>query len=238
MWMSAFGSDLLQRGADAVEIASDGDVVGRDLLAFAIEEEDVGLADRGADDIGALGGADDGVGDLRIGDKHVLDLARQVDHHRLADAERQKPHRALDDGSVAGAQVARGRALRHQRQGGDDRERRGADRLGPQRSLRYSPRSCLPSPKSLLACRHRRRDDRTAPRSPCRHGDRRSTAGARSHRRGCAARATAFRSAARAQASRPAPASAPASRSCRQRPSGRPSPRPSDRSREPECCPG
>ncbi len=149
MWMSAFGSDLLQRGADAVEIASDGDVVGRDLLAFAVEEEDVGLADRGADDIGALRGADDRVGDLRIGDEHVLDLARQVDHHRLADAERQKPHRALDDGGVAGAQIARGRGrtLRHQRQGGDDRERRGADRLGPQRSPGYSRRSCLPSPQ-------------------------------------------------------------------------------------------
>ena len=40
------GSDLPQRGAHAVEIALDRDVIGRDLLAGGIEEHDVGLADR------------------------------------------------------------------------------------------------------------------------------------------------------------------------------------------------
>ena len=81
---------LLQRGAHAVEVARDRDVVGRDLLAGGIEEDDVGLADRGADDVGALRRADHGVGDLRIGDQHILDVARQVDHDRFADAERQE----------------------------------------------------------------------------------------------------------------------------------------------------
>ena len=81
---------LPQRGAHAVEIALDGYVIGGDLLAGGIEEHDVGLADRRADDVGALRRADDGVGDLRIGNQHVLDIARQVDHDRLADAQRKK----------------------------------------------------------------------------------------------------------------------------------------------------
>ena len=81
---------LLQRGAYAVKVALDGDVVGGDLLARGIEEHDVGLADRGADDVGALRGADDGVCDLGIGDQHILDVARQVDHDRFADAERKE----------------------------------------------------------------------------------------------------------------------------------------------------
>jgi hypothetical protein len=45
---------LLQRGAHAIEIAFDGDVVCRDLLARRIEEHDVGLTDRRADDVGAM----------------------------------------------------------------------------------------------------------------------------------------------------------------------------------------
>ena len=90
MWMSEFGSDLLQRGAHAIEVAGDGDVIGRDLLARRIKEHDVGLADGCADDIGALGGADDGVGDLRIGNQHILDVARQVEHDGFADPERNR----------------------------------------------------------------------------------------------------------------------------------------------------
>ena len=90
MWMSEFGSDLLQRGAHAIEVARDRDVIGRDLLARRIEEHDVGLADGRADDIGALGGADDGVGDLGIGNQHILDVARQVDHDGFADPERNR----------------------------------------------------------------------------------------------------------------------------------------------------
>ena len=81
---------LLQRGAHAVEIARDRDVVGGDLLAGGIEEHDIGLADGGADDVGALRRTHDGVGDLGIGDQHILDVARQVDDDRLADAERQE----------------------------------------------------------------------------------------------------------------------------------------------------
>ena len=81
-----------QRGAHAVEIALDRDVIGRDLLAGGIEEHHVGLADRGADDIGALRRAHHRVRDLGIGDQHILDLARQIDDHGFADAERQETH--------------------------------------------------------------------------------------------------------------------------------------------------
>ena len=82
---------LPERGAHAIQIALDRDVIGRDLLAVGIEEHDVGLADRRADDVGALRRAHHGVGDLGIGDQHVLDVARQVDNHGFSDAERQKP---------------------------------------------------------------------------------------------------------------------------------------------------
>ena len=81
---------LLQRRAHAVEVARHRDVEAGDLPAFGVEEKDVGLADRDADHVGAARRAHHRVGDLRIGDQHVLDVARQVDHHRLADAERHE----------------------------------------------------------------------------------------------------------------------------------------------------
>src|SRR5215510_9363545 len=84
------GQRLLDRGAQSVEIALHRDVETGELLALGVEEEHAGLSDRGADDVGAAGRADDCVGDLRIGHQHVLDVARQVDHHRLADAERDE----------------------------------------------------------------------------------------------------------------------------------------------------
>ena len=92
------GQGLLQRGAHAVEITFDRDVVGSDLLAIAIEKHHVGLAYRAADDVGPLRGANDGIGDLRIGDQHILHVARQVDDHGLADAERQEAHLDRADG--------------------------------------------------------------------------------------------------------------------------------------------
>ena len=98
--MSEFGQHLLDRRADAVEIARDGDVEAGRSACLGIEEEHVGLADRDADDVGAARGAHDGVGDLGIGDQHILDVARQVDDDRLADAER---HRVRSD--VAGRDV-------------------------------------------------------------------------------------------------------------------------------------
>ena len=139
IWISALGSVCLQRGAHAVEVALDRDVVGGDLLARGIEEYDVGLADRGADDVGALRRTHHGVGDLGIGDQHILDVARQVDHDRLADAERQEArvHLAVGGNGRRDAIVARhhGRQRRIERQRCDGRKRQGADQKGPHRRL-------------------------------------------------------------------------------------------------------
>ena len=93
-----------QRRADAIEVALDGNVIGRDLVAVGVEEHDIGLADRGADDVGALRRADHGVGDLGVGDQHVLGFARQIHHGGLADAERKVAgsHRAERAGHERG----------------------------------------------------------------------------------------------------------------------------------------
>ena len=133
--------DLPERGAHAVEVAGDGDVIGGDLAAGGVEEHDVGLADRGADDIGALRRADHGVGDLGIADQHVLDLARQVDHDRLADAERQEARvhgagrRGRHGGRWRGAIVAGDDRRQHrvERQRGDGRIGQGAGEERPHR---------------------------------------------------------------------------------------------------------
>ena len=108
----------------------------------ASKKIDVGLADRDADDVGAARRADDRVGDLGIGDQHVLDVARQVDHDRFADAERHEARaRVAADhldrrgrgiaprGSAAGARPVAARRAR----GDQRREQRGAD----QRRVRH-----------------------------------------------------------------------------------------------------
>ena len=96
------GNDLLDRRADAVEVAGDRDIEAGHLPAVGVEEKHVGLADRDADDVGAARRADHGVGDLRIGDQHVLDVARQIDDHRLADAERHRARAEIAGGDVDG----------------------------------------------------------------------------------------------------------------------------------------
>ena len=80
--------DLFDCGADTVEAARYRNVEADHLLAFGVEEKHVGLADLDADDVGTPRGADDGIRDLWIGDKNVLDIARKVDHHGFSDAKR------------------------------------------------------------------------------------------------------------------------------------------------------
>jgi hypothetical protein len=48
------------------------------------------LSDRDADHVDAARGADHRVGNLGIGDQHVLDVGRQVNGDRFADAERNE----------------------------------------------------------------------------------------------------------------------------------------------------
>ena len=99
---------LLQHRAHAVEVARDRDVEAGDLPAVGVEEIDVGLADRDADQVGAARRAHDRVGDLRLRDQHVLDVARQVDHHRLADAELHEARRGIASRPPGSARARRG----------------------------------------------------------------------------------------------------------------------------------
>ena len=105
-------------------VAADFDVVGRHLVAVGVEEDDVGLPRRDPDEVGAARGADDGIGNRRVGDKNILRVARQIDHGRAADAKR-KETRAVR----TGAQWTRAfgsRRLRHKSaQEREQREGRG-----------------------------------------------------------------------------------------------------------------
>jgi hypothetical protein len=82
--------DLLDRGADAVEIARDGDIEAGQLLAFRIEEENVGLSDFVADHVSAARRADHRIGDPRVCNQNVLNVAGKIDHHRFSDAKRNR----------------------------------------------------------------------------------------------------------------------------------------------------
>ena len=81
---------LFEDRLQPAEVALHRDVETGDLAAFGIEEEHVGLADLDADEIGAARRANDGIGDRRIGDENILDIARQIEHDRFADAERNE----------------------------------------------------------------------------------------------------------------------------------------------------
>ena len=65
---------LLERRAHAIEVTRHGNIKASDLLAVGIEEKNVGLPDRDTDHVGAPRRTDDGVGDLGIGNQHVLDV--------------------------------------------------------------------------------------------------------------------------------------------------------------------
>ena len=202
--MSAFGSSLLQRRADAVEVARHRDVEAGDLLAFGVEEVNVGLADLDADDVGAARRADDRVGDLRIGDQHVLDVARQIDHHRLADAERHEARlrlRADDlrprrDGAPTPARPRARRGREHAREQPQRDKRRRVSMSNSPYTRPYSTHFgvvTVVTPKRTVLIPARLPEARR----------RRSAAWFRPHRRGCAAPATACRAGATARASRP-----------------------------------
>ncbi len=132
------GRALLQGRAHAVEVALNRDIVGRHLLAVGVEEHDVGLTDGFADDVGALRRADDGVGDLGIGDQHILDVTRHIDDDRFADAERQKTclRRPAGRGRHGLGIGSHHRCQRRtERQRGDGRKRQRAHQKGPHRRL-------------------------------------------------------------------------------------------------------
>ena len=136
--------DLLERPAHAVEIARHRDVEAGDLLAGGVEEEDVGLPDGDADHVDAARGADHGVGDLGVGDQHVLDVGRQVDGDRFTDAERDE----------TGGCLAR-RHLDHRHtgvgaDGGYGRRESGARENRERSGAHHCPWRHVPHPPSLV----------------------------------------------------------------------------------------
>src|SRR5690606_14757806 len=74
---------LLQAGNVALDVEIETD----DLFAIRTEHEDVGLADRLAEQVDAPGGARHGVGDGGVCDQYVVGVGWQVHDHRLVEAE-------------------------------------------------------------------------------------------------------------------------------------------------------
>src|SRR5262249_22156186 len=81
---------LFQSRPYAIEVALDRNVEAGDLLAFGIEEENIGLPDGNANHVNAARRPDHGIGDLRVGYQHILDVGRQIDRNRFADPERDE----------------------------------------------------------------------------------------------------------------------------------------------------
>ena len=94
------GQSASDCGTNTVEIACDRDVEAADLSAFGVKEEDVGLSDLDADDIGAPRGSDHRVGNGWVCHQHVPDVARQVDDDRFSYAERHEPRRRIAAGEI------------------------------------------------------------------------------------------------------------------------------------------
>ena len=101
-----FGADAGARNEAADRAFEDADVAfdlhfqRQDLLAVGVEEEDVGLADLLADDIGASGRPDHRVGGFGIGDQHVGGRPRQFDDERFRQTELDLLRRAPGDARV------------------------------------------------------------------------------------------------------------------------------------------
>jgi hypothetical protein len=115
--------DLFDRGTDAVKVARDRNVEAHHLLAIGVEEEDVGLSDFIADHIGAARGTDHRIGNPRVADQDILDIAREVDDHRLAFAKRHRARSEIAGGDrdclhlVIGGEFGRdGDAMRERRE--------------------------------------------------------------------------------------------------------------------------
>lgn len=83
IWISDLGRTCFNAFANAVEVAFDGNVVGRNLLTGGVEEDDAGLPYGSADDVGLLGRPHHGIGNLRICDQDIfIDLPMPSDTNR------------------------------------------------------------------------------------------------------------------------------------------------------------
>jgi len=92
--------------ADAVEVARDRNIETGDLLALGVEEIHVGLAT----ELPMMNARRDdrttAFGDLRIGDQHVLDVARQIDNDRFTDPKGHRLRLIIACGDVDGLRRA------------------------------------------------------------------------------------------------------------------------------------
>ena len=84
------GDGGFERVADVGARLAHLDVEHGDVVAGAVEEEDVGVAAGDALDDGAGLGAHHRGRDGRLADDHLADIGRQVDDHRLVDVERDR----------------------------------------------------------------------------------------------------------------------------------------------------
>ena len=85
--MSEVGMKRFEVFLEAGDVALDGEIEADDLLAVRAEDEDVGLADRLAEQVDAPRRARHRIGDGRVGDQDVVGVGRQVDDDRLVEAE-------------------------------------------------------------------------------------------------------------------------------------------------------
>src|SRR4029077_635988 len=65
---------LFESRAYAIEVTLHRNIEAGNLLAIGIEEENIGLPDGDADHVNAARRADNCIGDLRVGDQHILDV--------------------------------------------------------------------------------------------------------------------------------------------------------------------
>ena len=72
---------LLERRAHAIEVTRHGNIKSSDLLTVGIEKENARLPDRDTDHVDPPRRPDHRVGNLGIGNEHVLDIGGKVDCH-------------------------------------------------------------------------------------------------------------------------------------------------------------
>ncbi len=108
--------EALDIGLQSGNVAFDLEVEAHDLLPIGAEDEDIGLADRLAEEIDAARGARHGIGHLRIGNENIMRIRRQVDHQRLVEPKFQRALGAeTDNGHDTVGAVGPGR--RHTQEG-------------------------------------------------------------------------------------------------------------------------
>ena len=226
--MRPFGIAARSVWRSGVEVAPDIDLERGDLAALGIHHEDRGGAVRDAEQEDLAGGADDRVRDRRVGDEDLLRVAGQLDDDRAADREVEAaaaPRRPAPEPDWAIPARLGGRGASPADGSEEERgegQRPGAPPEGANAwswggSVRACQRAMGGGGAGCAAEVFWRGVWPTPARTMVRlvSGRLLAAGGLARHRRGCAARARAGRSAGPGRASRPGRASARGSRSRR-----------------------